>query len=150
MPEVYIGMGTNVGDREKNLLDALERIGSIDEVDITGKSSVLETEPVDYLEQPHFLNQVVKIGTNLEPDKLLEKLQSIESLMGRERGVPKGPRIIDLDILLYDDRVIETDRLTVPHPEILNRSFILEHLLELDPDLVNPVTRLKYREATVK
>ncbi len=150
MAEVYIGMGTNMGDREKNLLDAVERLGSMDEVNVTGKSPVLETEPVDYLDQPHFLNQVVKISTNLEPEKLLDKLQTIESLMGREKGVPKGPRIIDLDILLYDDRIIKTDRLTIPHPEIMNRSFVLEHLLELDPDLVNPVTLLKYREAIVK
>ncbi len=150
MPEVYIGIGTNIGHREKNLLDAMERLGGINKIEITGKSSVMETEPVDYLDQPFFLNQVVKISTTLEPGPLLDLLKGIESDMGRESSVPKGPRIIDLDILLYDDRIIKSEKLTIPHPEIVNRSFVLEHLLELDPDLVDPVTALKYREAVKK
>jgi 2-amino-4-hydroxy-6-hydroxymethyldihydropteridine diphosphokinase len=150
MPGVYIGLGTNIGPREDNLHTAIEKLGSIDEIEITGKSSVMETEPVDYLDQPSFLNQVVRINTTLEPGRLLDLLKSIEADMGRESSVPKGPRVIDLDILLYDDRVIKSAKLTIPHPEIVNRSFVLEHLLELDPDLADPATALKYREAVEK
>jgi 2-amino-4-hydroxy-6-hydroxymethyldihydropteridine diphosphokinase len=150
MSGVYIGIGTNIGEREKNLLNAIERLNSIHNIEVTRRSSVMETEPVDYLDQPCFLNQVVKINTTLGPEQLLEKLKSIESDMGRERSIPKGPRVIDLDILLYDDRVIKNEKLIIPHPEIVNRSFVLEHLLELEPDLVNPATALKYREAVEK
>jgi 2-amino-4-hydroxy-6-hydroxymethyldihydropteridine diphosphokinase len=150
MPDIYIGLGTNIGRREENLLKAIEKLGSIDEIEITGRSSVMETEPVDYLDQPSFLNQVVRISTTLEPGRLLDLLKGIEADMGRESSIPKGPRVIDLDILLYEERVIKTETLTIPHPEIINRSFVLKHLLELDPDLVDPATAIKYREAVEK
>jgi 2-amino-4-hydroxy-6-hydroxymethyldihydropteridine diphosphokinase len=147
MAHVYIGIGTNLGERENNLGHALRCLESIGEVEVMGKSSVLETEPVDYLDQPRFLNQVVKITTTLGPRDLLDKLKKIEDDMGRKKDIPKGPRVIDLDILLYDDIVISSHELTIPHPEIENRSFVLKHLLELDPELENPATFSKYREA---
>lgn len=140
MALAYIGLGSNLGNREKQLEKAIAAIASSLPAVILKKSSIIETEPVDYLDQPRFLNQIIMIETNLQPLNLLQRLQQIEADLGRIKSFPKGPRTIDLDILLYDDIAVKTDVLTIPHPEIKNRKFILKHLVELDPELTDPVT----------
>src|SRR5512141_2293148 len=106
MATVYIGLGSNLGDREKSLAEAVHRLASIPGITIVKQSSVLETEPVDYLEQPRFLNSIIAIETNLTPGELLSRTKGIELELGRQKTIPKGPRTIDLDILLYDDIIL--------------------------------------------
>ena len=141
----WIGLGTNLGDRIQNLARAKELIVSSG-VLIEAESSIDETDPVDFYNQPKFLNHVIRISTNLMPLDLLDLLLGIETQMGRVRNIPKGPRIIDLDILLYSDLVLTEDRLTVPHPSICDRDFVLRHLIALDPDLRDPSSGKMYSE----
>jgi 2-amino-4-hydroxy-6-hydroxymethyldihydropteridine diphosphokinase len=133
---VFIGLGTNLGDREENLARALEDIKKI--IQIETLSSIYETQPVDYEDQGWFLNMVIKGATNLSAMQLLPKLQAIEAEMGRTRTIKKGPRIIDLDILFYSNEIIVSDDLRVPHPEIQNRHFVLRPLHEIAPDFIHP------------
>ena len=146
MAIAYVGLGSNLGEREKHLKNAIRHLASRCPVTILKKSSVIETDPVDYKDQPRFLNQVIVIETSLAPHDLLRELKQAEADLDRTKSFPKGPRTIDLDILLYDDIMLKTDNLTIPHPEIKNREFILRHLIELDPDLKDPETGKKYRE----
>ena len=134
---VFIGLGTNIGDREVNLKAALHHIEQL--IPIEAASSIYETEPVDYEEQGWFFNMVIQCSTRLFPQVLLEKLRSIESALGRKRTIAKGPRIIDLDILFYGSELIKTGTLTVPHPELHNRAFVLAPLAEIAPKLVHPL-----------
>lgn len=136
---VYLGLGTNLGDREKQLstaLDLLERDG----VRILRRSSVYETEPVELREQPWFLNLVVEAETTFTPRELLRHSLAIERDMGRERVTRNGPRIIDIDVLFYRDAIFETPDLQIPHPRMADRRFVLAPLAELAPDLVHPTT----------
>ena len=146
MHRAFIGLGSNLGDREANLQTALGLIASGYGLALKQVSSVLETAPVDYLEQPHFLNQLALVETNLSPEELLKTLQDIELRMGRQKIIPKGPRLIDLDIILYGNLVFENDDLVIPHPERFKRFFIIRHLAELDPKLRDPVTGELYSE----
>ena len=107
-------------------------------------SSILETKAVEYTDQDDFLNCIIHIETDMEPEVLLKTLMSIEDSLGRERIIPKGPRIIDLDILLYEEEIIRTEVLNIPHPAIKQRWFILKHLVELDPELCDPETEEQY------
>lgn len=134
---VFIGIGTNLGDRENNLEQALAALGTI--LHIAGRSSVYETEPFGYAAQGWFLNMVVQGTVTDAPRTLLKKLQAIEHRMGRQRSILHGPRIIDLDILFFDDLVIADPDLTIPHPEIQNRGFVLVPLNELAPAFVHPL-----------
>ncbi len=145
MKTVYLALGSNLGNREEHLRTALERLAARD-VGILRRSSVYETEPRDLLDQPWFLNMVVEAGTALFPMQLLARIQSIERAMGRERRAPKGPRNIDIDILLYGKSVIHASALDVPHPRLTERRFVLEPLAELAPDLRHPVTGRTTRE----
>ncbi len=146
MAIAYIGLGSNMGDREQNLGNAVRALGRHPLITISGKSSILETEPVDYLDQPRFLNMIIVAETDLTPHELLKTTGKIELEMGRRKTVPKGPRTIDLDILLYDDIILKTGDLTIPHPEIKNRQFIMRHLIELNPELTDPETKQRYRD----
>lgn len=146
MAIAFIGLGSNLGDRHANLRNAVIRMASLPQVSVFRKSSLKETDPVDYLEQPRFLNQVIIIETTLSPLDLLAALKLCETEMGREKSFPRGPRSIDLDILLYDNLILSTEELTIPHPEIKNRPFVMDHLIELHPGLTDPVTRKKYRD----
>jgi len=146
MALVYIGLGTNLGERGENLKRALDALRSHGEIDVLKQSSVLETSPVDYLEQPDFFNQIILIKTDCGPEALLAFLKSVERDMGRETIILKGPRIIDLDIILYDDMIYKSESLVVPHPEMMKRPFILDHLIELNPDVTDPLTGVKLRE----
>ena len=146
MAVVYIGLGSNMGNRNENLKKAVDCILERSDSSLVAASSIKETKAVDFEDQPDFLNQVIKVRTELHPLELLSLLKVIESDLGRIYRFPKGPREIDLDILLYDDMIIEEEILKVPHPEILNRSFILEHLIELNSELADPVSKKKYSE----
>ncbi|HXX15280.1 MAG TPA: 2-amino-4-hydroxy-6-hydroxymethyldihydropteridine diphosphokinase [Candidatus Eremiobacteraceae bacterium] len=137
MAIVYLALGSNVGERENNIREAIRRLASSG-VEITKISSIYETEPVDYLEQPWFLNAVLEGRTALAPQQLLTNLRQIESGMGSKKPFAKGPRLIDLDILLYDDVTIETPDLWVPHPRMLQRNFVLIPLAEIAPGLGHP------------
>lgn len=144
MALAYLGIGANLGDRELNISEAIRRLGETRGITIRKTSSLLETDPVEYLDQPRFINQVVQITTTLAPEALLDQCLAVEAAMGRVRGVPKGPRLIDLDILLYDRIVMDTGALTLPHPRIKDREFVLIHLVELDNDLADPASGEKY------
>lgn len=146
MARVYIGLGTNLGNRKKNLERAKEKILSRYSISLIKESSIDETNPVDYLDQPKFLNQIILIETSTQPYDLLSILKKIELEMGRTRKVRKGPRVIDLDILLYDDIINDSEELNIPHPGIKKRHFILKHLLEIDPELMDPVEKRSYRD----
>lgn len=140
-PVVYLGLGTNLGDRQANLREAIERIEALG-LRIVCASSLYETEPVGYQDQPWFLNQVVAAKPTLGPDfdaeRLLRLLLAIEKEMGRERTMANGPRLIDIDLLLYGDEIIARPKITVPHPRLHLRRFVLEPLCEIAPDLVHP------------
>jgi 2-amino-4-hydroxy-6-hydroxymethyldihydropteridine diphosphokinase len=130
----YIGLGSNVGDRGATLDAALERLAP------RRVSRVVETEPWGRKDQPRFLNAVAEIETSLEAEPLLDRLLDVEREFGRVRGERWGPRTLDLDLLLYGDRVIHTPRLEVPHPRLAERRFVLEGLAELCPDRTVPGT----------
>jgi 2-amino-4-hydroxy-6-hydroxymethyldihydropteridine diphosphokinase len=135
----YLGLGSNVGDRESQLRSAIQDLGRHD-VQIEAVSSLYETEPVgEFLDQPDFLNAAVRIRTSLEAEQLLDLCKAIEAEHGRALGGPRhGPRPIDIDLLLLGEIELNTDRLTLPHPEVTARRFVLLPLLELDPDLRLP------------
>jgi len=137
MITVYIALGTNVGEREANLLQAL-RLLPESGVHIRRVSSIYETEPVDYLDQEWFLNMVLEAQTELDALDLLSALRVIEARMGSKKAFAKGPRKIDLDILLYGNETIETPELEVPHPRMLERKFVLIPLAEIAPNLRHP------------
>jgi 2-amino-4-hydroxy-6-hydroxymethyldihydropteridine diphosphokinase len=142
---VYLGLGSNVGDREANLREALRRLEA-ESIRVVRRSSVYETEPLDLRDQPWFLNAVVEVETDLFPRQLLACIQKIERQMGRRRSTPKGPRNIDIDILLYGRSVIATAELQTPHPRIAQRRFVLEPLSEIAPELRHPVSGKTARE----
>ncbi|HEV2107474.1 MAG TPA: 2-amino-4-hydroxy-6-hydroxymethyldihydropteridine diphosphokinase [Thermomicrobiales bacterium] len=134
----YIGLGANLGDRLATINTALRRIAALGTA--LAVSPIYESEPVGYADQPPFLNCVSKLETDLlTPERLLERLLAIEHDLGRVRMFPNAPRTIDLDILLYDDRVIETAELRVPHPGLHERAFVLIPLADLAPELVHPI-----------
>ncbi len=134
---VYLSLGSNMGDREGNLRDAIAQLPHAGAA-VTKLSSFHETEPVDLREQPWFLNCAVQATTEVPPLDLLRALRTIESRMGSKKLVPKGPRLIDLDILLYGDETIDTPELQVPHPRMLLRRFVLSPLAEIAPNLKHP------------
>jgi 2-amino-4-hydroxy-6-hydroxymethyldihydropteridine diphosphokinase len=134
---VYLALGTNIGEREHNLRETIRLLQGAG-LQITKTSSIYETEPVDYLDQPWFLNAVLEAQTELSAEQLLATLRNIESKMGSKKAFAKGPRLIDLDILLYGDETITTPDLQVPHPRMLLRNFVLVPLVEIAPDLRHP------------
>ncbi|MCH8317163.1 MAG: 2-amino-4-hydroxy-6-hydroxymethyldihydropteridine diphosphokinase [Bacteroidetes bacterium] len=141
MPELYLLSGSNLGDREKNLKNALSLINnSIGKIVV--RSKIYETEPWGVSGQPLFLNQVIKALTNFSPDEVLQKIKKIEGALGRKRREKWAARIIDIDILYYDDLVINTRDLKIPHPEIIYRRFTLAPLTEIAPDFIHPVANV--------
>ena len=136
----FIGLGSNLGDREAMIRQALEALAALTQTELLRASSLYDTEPVGDVEQPNFLNAVAHVDTSLPARQLLWNLLLIEKRLGRERARRWGPRTIDLDLLLYGNEVIEEADLRVPHPELTRRAFVLVPLVELDPTLVHPVT----------
>jgi 2-amino-4-hydroxy-6-hydroxymethyldihydropteridine diphosphokinase len=145
-----IALGSNLksrfGDREANLREAVRRTGALGEV--RAVSSFYDTEPVGYLEQPRFLNGALLLETDLDPRTLMGELLAVERAMGRERvgAIAKGPRVIDLDLLLFGDWVLWAEELILPHPRMEERGFVLEPLVEIAPEWVHPVLGATVRE----
>lgn len=144
MVKAFIAFGSNRGNREENIDRALTLLKK--RCTIIKKSSVHETTPVGYTDQRNFLNGVLMVETALSPEELLHFLQKIEKMLGRIRRIKNGPRTIDLDILFYNDVIIDTEDLTVPHPRIHKRLFVLEPLSEIAPGFVHPVLEKTIRE----
>lgn len=134
---IYLALGTNLGERETNLQKAIESLAL--KVRVIRKSSIYATPPWGYTDQPEFLNQVIEVDTTLQPLPLLHLLKSIEAEMGREETFRNGPRLIDLDILFYGSEVVEGEIITIPHPRLQDRAFVLVPLDEIAPDFVHPV-----------
>ncbi len=136
---IYLGLGANLGDRWANLMKAREALPP--EVRLLSASPIYETPPWGYLDQPAFLNQVVEADTGLPPKALLDYLKNLEDRLGRSQTFHYGPRSIDIDILFYDDLVIKLPGLTIPHPHLAERAFVLVPLADLAPDLLHPVEK---------
>ena len=139
MIRVFLGIGTNLGDRERNLQAALAILSQ--KMVILKESSIYQTAPWGYLDQPAFLNQVIEAQTDLSPLNLLGFLKDTEKALGRQANFRYGPRLIDLDILFYGNRIIQTPRLQIPHPHIAQSAFVLVPLAEIAPDFVHPQTK---------
>jgi len=137
----YLGLGSNLGDKRNYINKAKEMISSLDNVNLLRSSSVIQTEPYGKTDQPEFLNCVVEVETELEPTQLLLKCLDIEDQLGRTRIEKWGPRTIDIDMLFYEELIINSELLTLPHPEIHKREFVLRSLDELCPDFVHPILK---------
>lgn len=136
---VYLSLGSNIGDRETHLRDAIARLGAAGQV--LSASSFYETEPVEVADQAWFLNCAVALETTKTPEQLIGALLEIEQKMGRQRTQEKGPRVIDIDILLFGDAVVNSPDLTIPHPAMHRRRFVLEPLAEIAPEARHPVLK---------
>jgi 2-amino-4-hydroxy-6-hydroxymethyldihydropteridine diphosphokinase len=147
MTTVYLGLGSNLGDRRRNLEAALDALRAHPQIAVTAVSSFLETDPVGGPPgQGKFLNAAAGIETDLAPEALLAELKRVERALGRRPGPRWGPRQIDLDILLYGEEILESERLVIPHPRLCERRFVLAPLAEIAPTARDPVTGLSIRE----
>jgi 2-amino-4-hydroxy-6-hydroxymethyldihydropteridine diphosphokinase len=142
----YLSLGSNLGDRAAFLNEALNRLEAAG-VPVVRRSSIHETKPQDFHDQPWFLNMAVEVETDLTPHELLSVIQKIEAEMGRQRIIPKGPRTIDIDILFYANQIVTLPELEIPHPRLTQRHFVLDPLSEIAHDLRHPVTGQSVREA---
>ena len=134
---VYLALGSNLGNRLSNLKNAVSNLPP--QMEVKKKSLVYETPPWGHTDQPHFLNQVVMVHTYMEPEDLLGHIKRLETVLGREPTFENGPRVIDFDILFYDDVIIDSPPLVIPHPRLHQRGFVLVPLNEIDPEFVHPV-----------
>ena len=146
----YIALGSNLGDRAANIKRALDMLSSLDGVSTVTPSGITETKPLGPKDQPNYLNTVAKITTTLTPEILYEKTAAIEDALGRDRIEKWAERTIDLDILLYGDRIIQTPDLTIPHTQMHLRSFVLQPLCELDPNIIHPVIKQPVKELAAR
>ena len=140
MTGIYLSLGSNIGERAKNIARAIAELACF-VVRVVKRSALYETEPVEFLAQDWFLNCVVEVETELPPGDLMRALLEIERSMGRERVLPKGPRIIDMDVLLYGSRVVREAELRIPHPRMAERRFVLVPLAEIAARVVHPVLK---------
>ena len=155
MVQAYLGLGSNIGDRKQQLLKAIDLIGNIKGIKVTKQSSIYETAPIGYTDQPNFLNLCLEIETELSPQQLLKHCLDIEQQLHRVREIRWGPRTLDIDILLYSDNIIETDNLSIPHPRMQERAFVLIPLNDIasdkkDPRLNQKIHDLVFLDDTVK
>ncbi|MBK9924313.1 MAG: 2-amino-4-hydroxy-6-hydroxymethyldihydropteridine diphosphokinase [Anaerolineales bacterium] len=141
---VYLSLGSNLGNRSANLKEAISSLSP--QMEVKKKSSVYETPPWGYTEQEKFLNQVLMAKTYLDPEPLLKHLKRLEVALGRKATFRYGPRLIDIDIIFYDELVIETPSLTIPHPQLPERGFVLLPMMDIAPDLIHPVNKKSIRE----
>lgn len=149
MTDVFLGLGSNVGDRENQLKEAIRLLDEQSGIKVVKVSSFYETEPVGYVDQPDFLNLCVEIQTELSPKAVLERGLAIEQQLHRVRKERWGPRTLDIDILLYGDQIIEEEDLTIPHPRMTERAFVLIPLQEIAPNKIEPRTQTKIKDITV-
>ncbi|MFM9836401.1 MAG: 2-amino-4-hydroxy-6-hydroxymethyldihydropteridine diphosphokinase [Methylophilaceae bacterium] len=150
MHKAYIALGSNLSNPESQIIRALQSIDKLPKTQLINKSSLYQTAPVGYDEQPDFINAVAEVATDLNPQDLMQQLLTIEQAFGRERPFPNSPRILDLDLLLYDDLVLSTENLTLPHPRMHLRGFVLLPLAEIAPDLTLPDFSLPFGGNVVK
>lgn len=143
---VFLGLGSNLGDRNANLNNALTMLRKLPKTKVLKISGFYDTEPAGYREQNRFLNAAIQINTQLTPRQLLEKTQAIEKKLGRQPIFKWGPRIIDIDILAYDSKIIDKEDLHIPHLELSSRSFVLEPLCEIAPEAVEARSKKTYRQ----
>ena len=141
---VYLALGSNLGDRPANLKQAIAALSP--QMEVKAKSPVYETPPWGHTDQPMFLNQALKVKTYVEPELLLKHLKRLEIALGRKATIQYGPRLIDIDILFYDDLVLDTPSLVIPHPQLHERGFVLMPLNDIAPDLMHPTLRKTVRE----
>jgi 2-amino-4-hydroxy-6-hydroxymethyldihydropteridine diphosphokinase len=141
---VYLSLGSNVGDRETQLHAALVKLAAVGRV--VAESSFYETEPVEFTQQPWFLNSALALETSKTPQQLMSEILGIEEEMGRRRVQKKGPRGIDIDILLFDATILDSKEVTIPHPAMHQRRFVLEPLAEIAPEVIHPVLKKTIRE----
>jgi|SRR5271157_309933 len=141
---VYLALGTNLGDRPDNLRAAIKAMSL--EIKVIAESKVYDTPPWGYEDQPAFLNMAVKCETALEAESLLKRLKQLEVQLGREQSFRWGPRLIDIDILFYDDLILESESLIIPHPRLYERAFVLVPLADIAPDFIHPVLKKTIKE----
>jgi len=141
---VYLALGSNIGNRAANLKEAISSLSP--QMVVKAKSKVYETPPWGYAEQEKFFNQVVKVQTYVKPEALLKHLKRLEVALGRVESFPNGPRLIDIDILFYDDLVLQSPTLEIPHPHVHERGFVLLPMMDIAPDFVHPVKQKSIRD----
>lgn len=149
MSVAFVGIGTNMGDRLLNINKAIDALNLLPNTTVEKVSNIYETEPWGLKEQPNFLNGVIKVNTSLSPNALLGGLLGIEAAMGRVREIKNGPRVLDLDLLIYDNVVLNTPELTLPHPFITEREFVLKPLCELNNDEIYTTALNQIKQGTV-
>lgn len=138
----YISVGSNMGDRLKNCRKGMHSLAAGPGCRILAKSRIYATEPVDYADQQWFINRVFKLGTILDPFQLLAQIEAIQRTAGRiEDPIRFGPRVLDLDILLFDDLILDSERLAIPHPRMHRRRFVLKPICDIDPTIIHPVLK---------
>lgn len=146
MTRVFIGLGSNIGDRKKNMEEAMRLLDTPPDIKVEKESSLYTTEPIGFVGQDWFLNSVIEVSTLLSPKALLHRCQAIEEQMGRVRTMLWGPRTIDLDILLYGEEIVEDDELIIPHPNMHKRGFVLVPFAEIAPEVIHPKLNKKASE----
>ena len=142
----YLGLGSNLGNKQNYITNAIKYISELENVEIKKTSSIITTKPYGKIDQPDFLNCVVELNTNILPEELLKKCLNIEDQLGRSRKGKWGPRTIDIDMLFYEDKIMNTKLLVLPHPELHKREFVLISLSELCPDLIHPIINKKIKD----
>ena len=142
----YLGLGANLGNREENIKNAISKLSSHPEILIKNRSSMIKTKPYGNIDQPDFINSVIEIDTDLPAETLLSKCLTVENELGRKRNEKWGPRTIDIDILFYNDQIINSQKLTIPHPDLHHRKFVLNSLNEICPDFIHPVLDKSIKE----
>lgn len=147
---VYIALGANIGDPEANIRGAIKEISNDDRFRDLRDSKLIRTKPYGVIDQPDFLNGAIEVKTILTPSELLEFTSSIENKFKRKRDIHWGPRTLDLDIIFYDDEIIDTKDLIIPHPEMHKRDFVLEPIADLNPNLIHPIYRMRVSEMLEK
>ncbi|MGD9009341.1 MAG: 2-amino-4-hydroxy-6-hydroxymethyldihydropteridine diphosphokinase [Desulfobacteraceae bacterium] len=144
---VYISIGSNIGDLLNNCCQAIEALRSDPDIHVIGRSPFYRTAPVDFREQDWFLNAALKLQTSVPPIQLLNQIQAVQRMLGRKADTVRfGPRIIDLDIIFYGDQILETAELTLPHPRMHKRRFVLQPICDIDPTIVHPLLRVSVQD----
>jgi len=144
--KAFVGIGSNIGDRMGNCLKAISMINDVDGCSVIKRSSFYRTEPIGYKDQNWFVNCIILVETKFSPYELLMQLQEIEKSMGREKGIKWGPRLIDLDIIMYDNLIMDNGKLTIPHPLMHKRRFVLIPMNEIAPSVIHPVLNKTIKE----